>query len=230
MDQSPLNDLPAELRNEIYSYALDIPEEIRIELPYWDLYILHRGLLRNAFALISTCRQIHEESLPLLLSYTKFVFPCGISERSDRATDDDLLTQIGDEIHQWVQIFGKHSKHLKNVMITPCSWYTWCEKDDYLCDFYPTAFKRLQDVFKDTRARVGLLIPISPDEKDLGPRLEIPVKDKRQAQEAVDTAQKELNQSIEKLSSNLGSTAPAVQQVRRSKETLQRFLSSLQSS
>lgn len=230
MDHSPLNDLPAELRNEIYGYVLEMPGDVEIDRSDWR--VTNNPVktdLQSATALLSTCRQVHHEGLPILLSANRFVFESHFSGNSDRDEDEDTLDQISDLLQGWIEGFRRYSTHLKHVELTTCGWYAYRYHDDYLCDFYPSALKCLSHVFKETLAKPTLRIEIRCGNKYYCTDSLVVGRDNQQAKEAVQTAQKDMDSSVDFLSGD-PSNAKLIGEIKTSKKTLQRFLLALQAS
>lgn len=229
MDESPLNDLPAELRNEIYGYVLELPEEITIEVQSWRLENMPGTHIESATSLLATCRQIHHEGLPVLLSGNRFVFQSQLSGNSSRDQDENTLDLISNWLERWIDGFQSYSTHLRHVELTTCGWYAYRDCDDYLCDFYPVALKRLSDVFEETPAKPNLRIKIRCGDEWYCTDPLVVGRDKQQAKEAVQTAQKDMDSSVDFLSED-SSNAELIEEIKTSKKTLQRFLLALQAS
>jgi hypothetical protein len=73
MDTSPLGLLPAELRNNIYERVLRMNKALQIER-YGNLKPTNCSTARDAFALLRTCKQLHNEMAPLGYSLNTFSF------------------------------------------------------------------------------------------------------------------------------------------------------------
>lgn len=230
MDNSPLNDLPAELRNEIYGYVLEGPRPITIQVESWRVKNKSRKHLKSALNLLSTCRQIREEGLPILLSGNKIILESSLSGNSDFDQDKHQLSTITKNAREWIRRFGVHGKHLKHIELTPCDWFAFDSVDDYLCDFYPFAIRHLRSLFKCTQANPTLLVQFQCDEEGLTSDLTLALKDKEPAIEAVQGAQKELDSTIDHFCAHMPQAGLAIEQVEKSRKVLQKLLSSLESS
>ncbi|KAI7499399.1 hypothetical protein KC367_g4500 [Hortaea werneckii] len=71
MEASPFARLSAELRNQIWTYALYQPDGFYLDLQEDKYELLPKG---HHIALIKTCRQINNETALLLYNVNKFIF------------------------------------------------------------------------------------------------------------------------------------------------------------
>ena len=74
MDDSPFNDIPAELRNRIYELALVTRTIYAYLNPHSGKFQARScgETVRNLAALAATCKQIRKEAMPILLGQNSF--------------------------------------------------------------------------------------------------------------------------------------------------------------
>ena len=80
MDDSPLNDIPAEIRIKIYEAVLLVPDGIRLEYNgstnQMETGFSDPAQKRDSFALIATSKQVRQETLPVLFGYNTIRLVC----------------------------------------------------------------------------------------------------------------------------------------------------------
>lgn len=113
MESSPFATIPAELRNEIYSYLFELPSPIIIA-PQWtpnpyDALHAFPPLKKNFTALAKTCRQLHQETTPIIYGQNKFM----IRVSSDLHTANELTSMIKD----WLNLLQSRRQYLKDVFV-----------------------------------------------------------------------------------------------------------------
>ncbi|KAI7084574.1 hypothetical protein KC356_g6636 [Hortaea werneckii] len=94
MEASPFARLSAELRNQIWTYALYQPDGFYLDLQDDKYELLQKG---HQIALIKTCRQINTETTLLLYNINKYFFNAITNStiRSNLARVKDWLCVIG---------------------------------------------------------------------------------------------------------------------------------------
>ena len=102
-----LLELPAELRNRIYEYALT--KKDHIDLYHWRRFCkkwtagrwigdVYRSYMKEP-AFLRTCRQVRNEALPLFYSRNVFGVPC--NARVIMSDPDHLTGDLRDDIEAW---------------------------------------------------------------------------------------------------------------------------------
>lgn len=93
MDSSPFATIPAELRNEIYSYLFELPSPITLVLSTENkCFELSRtsATMKNFTTLAKTCRQLHQEITPIVMGQNKFILEANLQF----CFEDQLKTSI----------------------------------------------------------------------------------------------------------------------------------------
>lgn len=110
MNASPLATIPAELRNEIYSYLFELPTPIILtpNPKHHGKKLSQTGTTtKHLTALAQTCRQLHHETTAMILGQNKFLI---------RANLSSFATQkFTTGVHNWLHDIQRY--HLKNVSI-----------------------------------------------------------------------------------------------------------------
>lgn len=126
MDDSPLGKLPPELRNKIFDLILLAPDSIYVDTAgdASDLYgapqlqPCHEVQVRDALALMATCRQIRQESIPTFYGVNKFfidtsVLPVDAGTRLYK----QWVAENANVIRGWLHSLGHSATYLRNVRI-----------------------------------------------------------------------------------------------------------------
>ncbi|KAI7156871.1 hypothetical protein KC349_g5995 [Hortaea werneckii] len=94
MEASPFARLSAELRNQIWTYALYQPEGIYLDRYDGNYELSPKG---HQIALIKTCRQINTETALLLYNVNKFIF--------NAVTDSTMRSNLA-RVKDWLCVIG----------------------------------------------------------------------------------------------------------------------------
>lgn len=128
MDKSPLNKLSAELRNQIYEFALQKFDPIEIEIiaaaPHSRRSSVHSNQdTRACMALTKTCKQIHKESTGIFYSVNTFRVLANMlaGERWDRVKHV-IEDEEGTRWRKWFKIIGERRFTLLSDVEVDLGW------------------------------------------------------------------------------------------------------------
>ncbi|KAI7458451.1 hypothetical protein KC351_g18135 [Hortaea werneckii] len=176
MEDSPFARLSAELRNQIWSYALYQPDGFYLDLQKGRYQLFCK---RREIALTKTCRQINTETTLLLYNINKFTFFV-ISEstvRFDLPCVEDWLRVIGPAKASVIAEICFDLGHLLHV-----PWENWYKKS--LRQVFGAIRKALMPLCKSLPAltvAVDLEIRLDEDEYQKCLSLELPLIDEPEA-------------------------------------------------
>ena len=76
MEHSRLHKLPGELRNRIYRLALVQGDSFRLHPTETGIFVWHKSknMAKEAYNLLSTCKQVRAEALPIFFAENHFEF------------------------------------------------------------------------------------------------------------------------------------------------------------
>lgn len=199
MDSSPLNRLPAELRNEIYELALTEPYGIVLDVnnhPAAAKYVYPKTIdtktilrcPRPAISLLSTCKQIRDEARSIYFSVNKLVLFFCYRTATDRAYE--WITHLT----KWMEAVGPaQAAQLRRVefdvgLVPPCDLNLLTRGGDGL--------RRASDLFHaEAETDVVILIELRCDLR--GARLRIPVGRPGEARERIKDQVRALTKEME---------------------------------
>ncbi|KAK5117810.1 hypothetical protein LTR85_008785 [Meristemomyces frigidus] len=163
MDNSPLGKVPPELRNNIFDLVLLPPPDTSINMlaspyglpkPSRD----SKAHLRDALALMATCKQIRQESSTTFYGANDFFID--VSEGRRENCQADLRRAIASESRmmcRWLDGLGPNAAHLRNITIY---FGRWCRvRFDEDCGtanpgLTPWAVDTFTEAFKETKAKI----------------------------------------------------------------------------
>lgn len=123
MDASPLNKLPAELRNNIYELALHNPGGIDIDVMFANKIITAQAS-QQLLALTETCKQIRQESLPLFYATNTFSFA---TSDLDIATNPLRVGHCFASVKKWFHGLGEQKAVVNEVEVYLGGWYPYAD-------------------------------------------------------------------------------------------------------
>lgn len=148
MNASPLATIPAELRNEIYSYLFELPSPIILEPDQYSdddrLCRADENYIRHFTALAQTCRQLHQEITPIIVGQNKII----IRTNHERGNPE----MAADCIQEWFEKLQYWKNCLKDVTIR-------FEIEEYIAEEdMAEAMGRCQEPFQGLQLRFDMLI------------------------------------------------------------------------
>lgn len=141
MDHSPLNELPAELRNSIYGLVFAAREgnsTLTVEKGFGSARVTFNDGTHHLLALTATCKQIRREAFSLLLSDSTLsiqfscAWPGGLVNLERgleiwqasfyRSRYSIVMSQLGarawtSELVQWTKCVGSAMSHLRSIQV-----------------------------------------------------------------------------------------------------------------
>ncbi|KAK4633196.1 hypothetical protein CLAFUR0_03312 [Fulvia fulva] len=162
MDASPFNKLPAELRNNIYEFALTMPRDIELrcvdrEEDQSSVLQLGTSDARDHLRLLSTCKQIRQEALPLFFFCNCIKIHTDLFCTFNQALNEAAMHKASKALKDLLVSLASGANHIRKVSLLPSdSLYPYDELDDFVVSYLPKVLKGFNPLFPNDRTMLGI--------------------------------------------------------------------------
>ena len=157
MENSRLNMLPGELRNRIYRFALVSGVGISFDMSASGgefNTIATRAVARGALNLLSTCKQIRAEALPIYFVENPFEFTTNILLTYSASNCISRAWRTRVLMAGWLSTIGPSARHIQHPVIDVGRWRLSHPLGYKLSQFLPDLLKGLKTSFLPMKTTV----------------------------------------------------------------------------